>query len=332
MKQSYLIPLSIGILASISGCQLQERGMALPPPKVKPRPQPKKTNYDFPLLKLKAHTGASKKETQEVVKEPSSKSNLKDTKTKKKPSSISKKKTHRSKRIKKPKQKESVKIKKETLKPRRRKSGYARKLIFDKRTSIKEIPIPLPKASSLKLGSLSKTIPTIPLSKIPIVNVLLPKDSGSKTSHKRIKSNKTNLSQSGGETTSSSSNNSNLDMVNIRIGNSQDYTALIFDSYIWGGHNIDSTEEAHASGSYKFNYVPEHNHIVATLKGYSAFSALLGDQSELFKESDVIKNIYIDRYIGSDGIQFIITLKKKVKMHVTDVKDPARIIVNLYPK
>ena len=375
MKASYLMPLAISVLIGISGCQFQERGMSLPAPKVKPRPQTKTTDYDFPLLKLKAFTKSDEKDNkkdakkekeevsnqEEVLQKPSSptkenqpniepmptKSTPMDSlldmfkgitggnsnsKVKKKPAPAPKKKTPPSKRIKNTKKKSIHKsIKKDNIKPRRRKSGHANKLIFNKNSSLKDIPLPLPKLSSLKLKSLSKVIPSVPISKIPILNTIIPK--GSKTSKRRIKRKNNALYSSSSQNNHAKKSSSvNLDMANIRIGKSSDYTTLIFDSYVWGGYNTASTQEASSSGAYEFKYEPENNRIVASIQGYSAFSALLGDQSKLFSQSDVIKNIYIDRYIGEGNIQFIIDLKKKVKITVLDVQDPGRIIVTLYPK
>ena len=374
MNPIRFIFLSVLSFVFLSGFLFEERGMTLPAPEKKPKVAAKKIDYDFPLLKLKAHPVATEKtkDKQVVVKQPTqdpkepkiSKSRVKekskstsqnpfkslvgmfkgligtdsDSDLNKKPSVAPKKRAHPSKRIKKTikekslsKPKITVKAKKKHIKPRRRKSGHANKLIFNKNSSLKDIPLPLPKMSSLKLKSLSKVLPSIPASKIPILNTIIPK--GSKTAKRRIKrKNDAFYSTSSQNNHAKKSSSTNLDMANIRIGNSSDYTTLIFDSYVWGGYNTASTQEASSSGAYEFKYEPENNRIVASLQGYSAFSALLGDQSKLFSQSDVIKNIYIDRYIGEGNIQFIIDLKKKVKITVLDVQDPGRIIVTLYPK
>jgi len=333
----------------LSGFLFEERGKASVPrvtietdtytPAVK-----KETYDDFPIIKIKAFEGSKKEEL--VSKKEKSISQKKESVSKKAPKLKEikkvlpkpiKEKTHIPSRIK-IKQTQAKSIKNKTLPknkilPRRRKSGHANKLIFNKNTSIKDIPIPLPSLSSLKLKSLIKSLPTIPLSEVPILNSLLPK--GSKTSHKRIKKNKYSTTN---QKTSFSGNKSTLDatikldMGNIRIGKSKDYTTLIFDSYQWAGHNAESTIPAAESGNYNFSYEAKNNRIIGRITGYSAFSALLGDQHNLFQDSEVIKNIYIDRYIGKNSIQFIIQLQKKVKLTVLDVKNPARIIVTLYPK
>lgn len=378
MRLLYFTPLSIGILISISGCQLHERGLYLPPPKAKPKPQPKTTDYEFPLLKLKASSlpPKTKSDTDKVeivqkveqqpivnsLPKPKEKSKIqkriKENKivTKEKVSAnpfdslitqvtgifkntdkSEKPKTNRIKTTKIKKSERNItqpNKQREKIRPRRRKSGQPNKLIFNKNTSLKEIPIPLPKLSSLKLNSLSQSIPTIPVSKIPILNTLLPE--GSKVAHNRIKHSRTNLFQSPTSTSNKKSSipttRGNLDMANIRIGKSHDYTTLIFDSYQWTGYNQESTEESNISGKYEFSYEAENSRIVALIQGYNAFSALLGNQKELFKESDIVNNIYIDRYVDEDSIRFIIELRKKVKMNVIDVQNPGRIILNLYPQ
>ena len=374
MKLSYITPISIGILISISGCQLQERGMTLPPPKVKPRPQPKTTDYEFPLLTLKAsNTNTSSDEETEIPAEtiqeqkvsdslpsPTKQKSQNETSSKKSQEAIVKeeeesnslfgslatqvtgifkpsKQANTKDRVKSRTVKKSERIitekanKPKETKPRRRKFGKANKLIFNKNTSFRDIPIPLPKLSSLKLKSLRKAIPSIPVSKIPILNALIPE--GSKISKRRLKQkNASHFERPATRNSDTQQNTNSLDMANIRIGKSNDYTTLIFDSYKWGGYNRESTKEAPDSGKYTFSYEPDNNRIVAVIEGYNAFSALLGDQSELFKDSDVIKNIYIDRYIGENSIKFIISLRKKVRLNVLDVKNPGRIIVNLYPQ
>lgn len=347
------------VVIGLSGCQFTERGMSLPAPKVKPRPQPKDTvDYDFPLLKLKAHAASSEKaETKkDQNKESTSKSTSNsfinvfknllgdntDRKLRNKSSNDDMEtKNETNKKVQPPKRiKESTKNKVSSTssikvvkdkKSRKRKSGHANKLIFNKNTSLKDIPLPFPKLSSLNLKSLSKTLPSIPVSKIPILNTIIPE--GSKTSSGRIKKH-SNRAYSAAKQNNHTKNTSSkkLDMANIRIGKSSDYTTLIFDSYIWGGYNTASTQEASSSGNYEFKYEPENNRIVASIQGYSAFSALLGDQSKLFNQSDVVKSIYIDRYINENNIQFIIELKRQVKITVLDVQDPGRIVVTLYPK
>lgn len=221
----------------------------------------------------------------------------------------------------------SRKYKSKEKKSKRRQIGHVHKLIFNKNTSLSDIPLPLPNLKSLKLKSLIKSIPTIPLSKLPIVNAIIPKSS--KVAKRRLRSQQNSMSN-----LHHSKKNiaGTLDMANIRIAKSNDYTTLIFDSYKWSGYNNEPTKVAQESGNYNFKYEPKHNRIVAVIDGYTSFSALLGDQSQLFKGSDVIKNIYIDRYIGDSSIKFIIKLKKKIQMTVQNLKNPGRIVLNIYPQ
>jgi len=124
----------------------------------------------------------------------------------------------------------------------------------------------------------------------------------------------------------------NLDMGAIRIGRSPDYTSIIFDSYTYEGKDKVSSTQSYSSGTYLFTYEPSKNRIIAFIDGYNDFSALKEDQRALFKESKVVKNIYVLKHLGKDGIKFVIKLRKKVRVNIFDVKKPGRIIVNLFPK
>ena len=124
----------------------------------------------------------------------------------------------------------------------------------------------------------------------------------------------------------------NLDMGAIRIGRSPDYTSIIFDSYKYEGKDKVSSTQSYSSGTYLFTYEPSKNRIIAFIDGYNDFSALKEDQRALFKESKVVKNIYVLKHLGKDGIKFVIKLRKKVRVNIFDVKKPGRIIVNLFPK
>ena len=222
----------------------------------------------------------------------------------------------------------STEYKSKVKRAKRRQTGHVKKLIFNKNTSLKDIPLPVPNIASLKLKSLIKSLPTIPVSKVPILNSIIPQ--GSKIAKRRLRSQQNSVSSQ--DISNDKSSSKRLDMANIRIAKSDDYTTLIFDSYQWRGYNQEATEIAKESGNYEFEYEPKKNRIVAVIHGYTSFSALLGDQSQLFKSSDVIKNIYIDRYIGDESIKFIIKLKKPIQMTVQNMKNPGRIILNLYPQ
>lgn len=122
-----------------------------------------------------------------------------------------------------------------------------------------------------------------------------------------------------------------LDMATIRIGKSTDYTSIIFDSYIYESKDTLPSKKSTISGTYLFTYTPSTNQIIGLLDGYHAFSALLSDQKALFSDNDVVKNIYVLKRMGTDGIKFVIQLRKKVRANIFDVKNPGRIIVNLFP-
>ena len=124
---------------------------------------------------------------------------------------------------------------------------------------------------------------------------------------------------------------SGLDMATIRIGKSSDYTSIIFDSYQFEGKETLPTKKASTSGTYLFTYEPSKKRIIGLIDGYAAFSALLSDQRTLFSDNNVVKNIYVLKHLGNDGIKFVIKLRKNVRVNIFDVKNPGRIIVNLFP-
>jgi len=124
---------------------------------------------------------------------------------------------------------------------------------------------------------------------------------------------------------------SGLDMATIRIGKSSDYTSIIFDSYKYEGGKDIPTKKASNSGTYLFTYEPSKKRIIGLIDGYKAFSALLSDQRDLFKDNTIVENIYVLKQLGNDGIKFIIKLRKNVRVNIFDVKNPGRIIVNLFP-
>ena len=124
---------------------------------------------------------------------------------------------------------------------------------------------------------------------------------------------------------------SGLDMATIRIGKSSDYTSIIFDSYQFEGKETLPTKKASTSGTYLFTYEPSKKRIIGLIDGYAAFSALLNNQRELFSDNEIVKNIYVLKHLGNDGIKFVIKLRKNVRVNIFDVKNPGRIIVNLFP-
>jgi len=96
-------------------------------------------------------------------------------------------------------------------------------------------------------------------------------------------------------------------------------------------NNVEYGDVKFGLNIYFFKYEPYNNRIVGNIKGYNSFSALVTKKDELLKNNTTIKDIYIDRYVGDDGIKFIIELKERVKVNIIDVEDPGSIIIELYP-
>ena len=122
-----------------------------------------------------------------------------------------------------------------------------------------------------------------------------------------------------------------LDISTIRIGKSPDYTSIILDSYKYEGKNVLPSKKSPSSGPYLFTYEPSKHRIVGIIDGYKDFSALQSDQRQLFSDSKIVKNMSFLKRMGSDGIKFVITLRKNVRVNIFDVKNPGRIIINLFP-
>ena len=252
------------------------------------------------------------------------------------------------------KQKSTIKkdsIKQNTLKeePIKHVSSKKKKNILHKKraksSGSSQIPI---------LGSITSVLssPSVSLQNIPIINKIVPKPS--EASKRRIKKRRPKVASSSSHRNSNTTipvldseqsshtpsvmnfsggtSTSSLDMAKIRVESDNYQTNIILDSYIWAGYNTIPTEPSAVSGIYFFRYEPSSNRIVGNIKGYNTFSALLTKQDDMIKNNPMIKNIYIDRYIGDDGIKFIIELKKKAKVDIIDVEDPGSIIIELYPQ
>lgn len=167
------------------------------------------------------------------------------------------------------------------------------------------------------------------LNAIPVlrdIKKLLPK--GSKVSKTRVKKKIKNLraeSYSGGTVSDG------LDIGMVRLGQSSRYTRLIFDSYKWEGNEVLPTEKVNHSGTYIFTHEPAKNRITAIIDGYRGFSALVGDQSELYRGNPTVSTIHLDEYLDDSGFKFVIELKRDVKVYVYELHNPGRIIVDLIP-
>jgi len=360
MKSKQFALLSAGALLMLSGCY--ERGKVVPPsPKEIKKKKKEAIVYDFPVLKLSAKSNVSElSETNTTQKHVIKKSNtveVENTSTNLRfPQIASKPKKTTTETIKKdalkiviaqtkilqqenqskivPSTQPKVKVNKEV------KNNPIQKRKPRKSVSLSQIPI---------LSSIINS--DISLQDIPILNKIIPKPS--ETSKGRIKKNVTrqkytiqNTSRNNSNATIPTLDNTpsngitrfsggtsarGLDMAKIRIETDNYQTNIVLDSYLWVQYNNLPTDTSSVSGTYFFKYEAHNNRIVGHIKGYKTFSALLTKQDEMIKTNPIIKDIYIDRYVGDDGIKFIIELKKKVKVNVIDVEDPGSIIIELYP-
>jgi len=160
---------------------------------------------------------------------------------------------------------------------------------------------------------------------IPVINKIIPEPSSK--SNRRYKGN-------GGKAKTQSFTggkiSDGLDMGMVRLGVSSSFTRLIFDTYRWEEGEIP-TERLDYSGTYIFTHEPEKRRITAIVDGYRAFSALAGDQSELYRGNPIVETIRLEEYLDDSGFKFVIELKKDVSVYVYELKNPGRIIVDLIP-
>jgi len=368
MKIIHITLLSAGALLLLTGCY--ERGEVVPPSVKKSHKKKKvKIIYDFPVLTLSAKGNTFSESKSMKTKDKSSSlrfpkmvdksiSNIEDIEVSKDLNE-----TKVSNPIKK------IKVKKiDTTQGTNKVKKDAVKIVIAQTKALQKKDKPKIKKTKIKKNSIHKRKPhkssessqipiissiiksDITLQDIPILNKILPKPST--TSKGRIRKNtnsqrntsKNNIptldnsptptifSKNNGTTSfSGGTSRSNLDMAKIRIETDNFQTNIVLDSYKWVKYNEIPTESSPTSGTYFFKYEPNKNRIVGHIKGYNSFSALVTKKDELLKNNAMVKDIYIDRYVGDDGIKFIIELKEKVKVNIIDVEDPGSIIIELYP-
>jgi len=335
MKLKYFTLLSVGTIFVLSACQ--ERGKIIPPSSKKHIKKKTQQFYDFPVLKLSANVANTplpnrdKKDFTTIKKENNTAKeisyNLRFPKMSKDINLSIQKEIKNSAVVKQP-----ILVQKSKLKPSIKSLNHKRKVdtskvstqipffsaIFKPNISLQDIPILnkiLPKPSKVSKSRIKKRHPRIAPSNVYKNNMILPTSTN----------NMTPRSFSGG------TSSTGLDMAKIRIETDNYQTNIILDSYKWVGYNAIPSEPSSVSGIYFFKYEPQNNRIVANVQGYNTFSALLKKQNELWEDNPMIKSIYIDRYIGDNGIKFIIELKKKLNVNIIDLENPGSIIIELHP-
>jgi len=173
----------------------------------------------------------------------------------------------------------------------------------------------------------SSLLPSI--NSIPILNKikkLFPKSSGvAKSRVKKVHKNFQTESFSGGSIVNG------LDIGLVRLGQSHTYTRLIFDSYKWEGYAQIPVQKVNHSGTYIFTYDAKHKIITAILDGYQAFSALVGNHDDLYKDNTMVSTIHLDEYLDKSGFKFTIELKQEARIKVFELHNPARIVIDMYP-
>jgi hypothetical protein len=111
-----------------------------------------------------------------------------------------------------------------------------------------------------------------------------------------------------------------LEVKEIRQGRHEGYIRLVFDVHSEG-------QSADSVGPYNVKYHIEKNTIEVVLNGYRKFSAPL----PRFSSSSIVKELYFGTYLDDSGFKFNINLRHKSKIRVFDLKQPARLVIDIKP-
>ena len=122
-----------------------------------------------------------------------------------------------------------------------------------------------------------------------------------------------------------------LDMGTIRLGLNEAKTRLVFDSYKWDMNLKTPTKKVKSSGHYDFKHDAKSRRITAVVSGYRGFSALNATKPRFFNNSDMVEKIYLETYLDDSGYKFTIQLQQNAQVNVFELKEPARIIVDISP-
>jgi hypothetical protein len=116
-----------------------------------------------------------------------------------------------------------------------------------------------------------------------------------------------------------------LDIGTIRVSHEKNSIRLVFDSYKWNLTSEYLGEKVDNTGSYHFNYSPKKSLITATVDGYRGFSAKL----PTFDKNSIIEEMSMNEYLDDSGYKFHIKLRYDAEVKVFDLKNPARIVLDI---
>jgi len=109
-----------------------------------------------------------------------------------------------------------------------------------------------------------------------------------------------------------------LEVTKIRQGRHEGYIRLVFD--------VDSqSQSAQRVGKYTVKYNDHADTIEVVLNGYRKFSATL----PAFSGSSEIEKMYFSSYLDDSGFKLNIKLKQKSKIRAFDLKQPARLVIDI---
>ncbi len=122
-----------------------------------------------------------------------------------------------------------------------------------------------------------------------------------------------------------------LDIGIIRLGKEGATTRLVFDSFKWNIAAKTPVVRSYDSGHYTFKYNPHTRRITAVVNGYRGFSALQAGKVRTFGSNEMVRKIYLEKYLDDSAYKFTIELKKNANVNVFELKGPGRIIVDISP-
>ena len=106
---------------------------------------------------------------------------------------------------------------------------------------------------------------------------------------------------------------------------------MVFDSFKWNTGAKTPVVRSYSSGYYTFKYDPRTRRITAVVNGYRGFSALQSGKVRTFGSNEMVKKLYLEKYLDDSAYKFTIELKKNAKVNVFELKGPGRIIVDITP-
>ena len=122
-----------------------------------------------------------------------------------------------------------------------------------------------------------------------------------------------------------------LDLSNIRIGEHADYTRIVFDVQYWEGYGAPKAGTPSDNvGHYKFTLEQNHS-IEVEFSGFRSSSAkdiMVSEHSRV----QSIKMLKGEAYGDDSAVFYKIRLRRPARLKVFHLYNPARIVLDIYPR